>query len=504
MLNQGKKIDKAGAIIAIASLLQLSMNLITPISNHDIGFDIVTGRLIRETLSIPSLELFSHTFPGSPWFIYQWIPDIIFSIVYDSGGTSGLILFKTALIFFAMLIIFLHASKIFGLIAASIGICLSSLMMQYSSDVRTYIFGYLFMAILILLTNDKYVKLEKHPIRLIILAGIMILWTNVHVTVFLGCLYIAIYGLFYKQGDKWLRKVITVGTTATLGLFCGIILASIISPHGFNLWKHFFNILIDPYFRHVYAELNPFFSLNGYSPLLIIGLTISTILVTIGFKKTGHSALVYAIFFLLTIAMARNSGMFALAMIFPVAGGVSTTTDFFPVRRRKIELIMALCVFILMVFSAKNKPGGLDFARGFYPKKVYSFIREANMPGKGFNDMWYGGSFILEFYPERKVFVDSRTALAYPTDFLKKDYAIIKFAQPGWEEMLLKYKVNWVLLIHGRYERFRQALFQSPHWIPLYKDDVSDIFLKNSIENRIYFENKRLVKNSKTEINREE
>lgn len=488
--------DLPAIVVTSSSLFLLILNLITPISSHDIGFDIVTGRLIRETLSIPSVDVFSHTFSGSPWFIYQWLPDIIFSLIYDITGANGLVLFKVVVIFLAILLVFLVAARSYGAVGASVAVCLSYLPLSYSSDVRTYIFGHFFMAVVILLLNTQSLSIEKYKGRLIALMVTIFLWSNVHVSVFLGCIYIVVYGLVNSSGNSRLRNFIYVGAAALSGLLLGMSVASIINPHGLNLWKRFFLMLTDPYFRRVYAELRPFFSLNGYPPPFLIGMAFSTLLVVISGKKNIFHIGAYLVFALLTILMARNAGLLAFVMLIPIACGVSVFINFFPRRKKTIELVLVLAAFIIIVLSGIGQQRGLGFARGFYPNKVYSFIRKVDMPGKVFNDMWYGGSFILEFYPDRKVFVDSRTALSYPPEFLKYDYAIIKFAAPGWEEMLLKYDVNWILLISGRYDKLREALFKSPDWIPLYKDDVSDIFLRKTEENRLFYERFRKMKKS--------
>lgn len=498
-MPQERKFDLPSVVVVASSLILLFLNLITPISNHDIGFDIATGRFIRESFSIPDVDVFSHTFQGSPWIIYQWLPDIVFSLIYDITGPDGLVLFKTLIIFLSILVVFFRALKIYGAIAASAGLCLSSLLLSHASDVRTYIFGYPFMAFIILLLNNGRFNIEKSKVKFVFLAATFFLWANVHVSVFLGCIYVAVYGVVDNSTNNNRIKKLTYTALATfLGVGAGITVAAMISPHGFDLWKRLFSLVVDPYFSRVYAELKPFFSLNGYQPLFIIGMVFSSIMAITSGKKNHFNIGVFIVFSLLTIKSARNAGMLAFVMVLPIACGIYVFAGFFSFRKKSVELFLALIAFIIAVFAGLDEPRGLGFAKGFYPKRVYSFIRNSEIPGKAFNDMWYGGSFILEFYPERKVFIDSRTALIYPVDFLKWDYSIIKFAKPGWEGMLLKYDVNWLLLINGRYERLRKALFKSPNWAPLYKDGISDIFLKKTEANLLFSE--KLIKSSKTNL----
>ena len=76
--------------------------------------------------------------------------------------------------------------------------------------------------------------------------------------------------------------------------------------------------------------------------------------------------------------------------------------------------------------------------------------------------MWFGGTFIHHFFPRRKVFIDGRTV--YERKFFLGDYARIKMARPGWEDVIEKWNIKWFLLTENRFARLHWALNNHPDW----------------------------------------
>src|SRR5207237_9094875 len=101
----------------------------------------------------------------------------------------------------------------------------------------------------------------------------------------------------------------------------------------------------------------------------------------------------------------------------------------------------------------------LDWQEAQYPRACYEWI-DAHEQGRGFNDMWYGGTFIFHFFPRRKVFIDGRTN--FPEEFFRGDYFPIKNADPGWKEVARRWDLRWFLLQPHRFPRLPPALRTAP------------------------------------------
>jgi len=105
-------------------------------------------------------------------------------------------------------------------------------------------------------------------------------------------------------------------------------------------------------------------------------------------------------------------------------------------------------------------------------------LRQQPEKGNIFNRYEWGG-FLIWQLPEYKVFVDGRMpAWEHPSG--KSPYTIYLETlqnQPGWEETLKEYNINWILISPGT---FMDLLLQpNPKkfgWEEVYRDKISVIY----------------------------
>src|SRR5581483_11209729 len=79
------------------------------LSDGDTGWHIRTGDWILQHGRIPSVDFFSFTMPGQPWFAWEWGWDALFSIVHHWTGLPGVV-------FLNVLLLCLSAALVFRLI----------------------------------------------------------------------------------------------------------------------------------------------------------------------------------------------------------------------------------------------------------------------------------------------------------------------------------------------------------------------------------------------------
>src|SRR5215472_2083607 len=77
-----------GAVAIFAELQAIPCN--------DIWWHLATGRIIATTRAIPTIEPFSYTEAGAPYFDQSWIAQVIFYATYRLGG-APLLLAESAL-----------------------------------------------------------------------------------------------------------------------------------------------------------------------------------------------------------------------------------------------------------------------------------------------------------------------------------------------------------------------------------------------------------------------
>jgi hypothetical protein len=114
------------------------------------------------------------------------------------------------------------------------------------------------------------------------------------------------------------------------------------------------------------------------------------------------------------------------------------------------------------------------------PVEAVNFLKKVSLKGNMFNDDEFGDYIIYSAYPQYKVFIDSRVDMYGMDQF--KDYLTMVYFKPGWEKIIEKYKINWMILnsdsILSRY------LMERKDWRLIYSDRVANIFVRNISENQ--------------------
>jgi hypothetical protein len=114
------------------------------------------------------------------------------------------------------------------------------------------------------------------------------------------------------------------------------------------------------------------------------------------------------------------------------------------------------------------------------PVEAVNFLKKVSLKGNMFNDDEFGDYIIYSAYPQYKVFIDSRVDMYGIDQF--KDYLTMVYFKPGWEKIIEKYKINWMILnsdsILSRY------LMERKDWRLIYSDRVANIFVRNISENQ--------------------
>jgi hypothetical protein len=84
-----------------------------------------------------------------------------------------------------------------------------------------------------------------------------------------------------------------------------------------------------------------------------------------------------------------------------------------------------------------------QFDPGVFPVRVVERARAAHVTGRIFNELAWGG-YILNEWPEQKVFIDGQTDIY--GELLSRLYVSLRAAEPGWGRRLDSLGVSMVLL----------------------------------------------------------
>lgn len=72
--------------------------LLTPIPPHDFWWHMATGQFIVETGQIPSVDQFSYTQAGQPFYNQSWLAQILMYGIYRLGGLPLVLIIKRLLL----------------------------------------------------------------------------------------------------------------------------------------------------------------------------------------------------------------------------------------------------------------------------------------------------------------------------------------------------------------------------------------------------------------------
>ncbi|MCK4489367.1 MAG: hypothetical protein KAU23_03855, partial [Anaerolineales bacterium] len=90
----------------------------------------------------------------------------------------------------------------------------------------------------------------------------------------------------------------------------------------------------------------------------------------------------------------------------------------------------------------------------------------------------WGGYLLYRIWPEKLVFIDGQTDF-YGEELTRKYEKVITLS-PGWEDVLQKYQISWVLM--PTHSELIQHLQNLDDWDTVYQDQFSTIMLLGSGE----------------------
>jgi hypothetical protein len=135
---------------------------------------------------------------------------------------------------------------------------------------------------------------------------------------------------------------------------------------------------------------------------------------------------------------------------------------------------------IFVIFIARGGNVDFKFDEKTKPVAAVEFMKKERLQGNMFDNDEFGDYIIYAAWPEYKVFFDGRSDM-YGVDILK-EYIKVTAIKPGWDEVLKKYNINWI--IYNANSALSLFLVEHADWTLIYADKVANIFVKNIPENQ--------------------
>ncbi|MDD3532223.1 MAG: hypothetical protein PHR64_02530 [Candidatus Shapirobacteria bacterium] len=457
--------------------------------NQDLGRHIRLGEIILEEKSIPKINFFSYLEVDFPFQNHHWLSEVVLALIYNNFGNSGLILFKTLLLVLAWGGLFWLASQTISPSWAAFLILLPILIFRERTDIRPEIFGFLLFGLFLII----FTKARKGKKKLLwCLPLLQLLWVNLHISFVFGLFLIGVNFFWF-----WQKKLFSSSKKAgmvLLPLFLAV-LANLVNPNFINgalapllIWQNYGYQIVEN--QSVF-----FLSALGYRGGIVL-FKIGFILGLVFFIANRKSLIDFLAWLALSIISARQirhlpfwalySFWFWASTLQFFLKKVSQKTRLFFDWGAKITALLAASFLVLIHstgliyrWSDQNKNFGFG---GNQPTREAALFLVNNFPKEKIFNNFDIGSYLDYFYPEIRVFADSRPE-AYPA-FFWQEYRAIQSDWNKWQEIVEKYQIGVVFFSHTDQtdwaKNFLVNLYQDEKWRLVYLD--GDIVIYSNIE----------------------
>lgn len=509
-----------------------------PVQNFDLWWVLKTGQVLIELKSFPPHDIFSYTAGRTPWIHYGWLSSILLYLMYYTGGSLFLQLFKTILVLISFYIVIFIAYKRTGEDLTSSALAgvwmLFACTTMHLLNVRSLIFSLVYMTLCWLILEKAYC--EKKLNLLFWLPPLTLLWVNTHTSFILSLFLQGVYifnliaelYVFKKSTPEKIKKFFALNYSnvsirdekstplpdapggkktlrTALVIFILSIILSAVNPNGTIIFKTPFESLDNFYVRHIAEFAKPdYLGLQLFFTISAIVVFLSLIIFHEKYRLRDYFIL--AGMFYLSFKAVRHTILFSYFALPAAAVFISSTGEFFRKlfssfieKAESVQKIATLVLLVLFIAASIKLYSGINYASlnkewDVMPVGGVEFLKLNHIPGNMFNSYEWGGYLLWKLYPEYKVMIDGRGGMAYPEEVFR-DLNEAVWVDDKWRAVMDKYKINFVItnkiLEKVFSQRLPSNLRNSPDWVLIYEDAVENIFIRNSPENRALIEKLR-------------
>lgn len=473
--------------LAAALTLMALRPLLTPIPPHDFWWHLATGRAIVAQAAIPTLDSFSYTRMGVPFYNQGWLAQLLMYGLYQFGGLALILLVQALVIALAYGLLLRLCVLRTGRLRLSVALLLLlTLPLSFDNwNVRPQSYAFpLFAAFLMILTEYRLGGRN----RLWLLPPLMALWVNIHGTFVLG---LGLVGLtFAGEALKALARVGRTDEAPGVGrpvlrarfVLWGALtaLAILLNPRGPGVLGYVRDLLGSNAVTSLVTEWAPptirdaggviFF-------LFVIGC--GAVLIYARRRPDLTDLLLFGVFLWLALGAVRNIVWFGFVAtpLVVVQAATLLPPPGAPRRSAGVPALNAALIGMLGLLLALGlpwvKPALLPPSVGALLSEdtpvaaVAALQRQPDRPLHLFHAMSYG-SYLIWAAPEQKVFIDPRIEL-YPYDQWR-DYINLGQAN-NVADLLGKYDIDGLLLNKREQESLIKAVRASGGWSVRYEDE---------------------------------
>ncbi|MFL5807258.1 MAG: hypothetical protein ACJ8CR_36700 [Roseiflexaceae bacterium] len=474
----------------------------------DLGWHIATGRVILETATVPTQDLFSYTMRGQPFVPHEWLAEVAFAAAYGVGGFDAVVVLAAIVIgaTFAGLLLVMLRRGVNPLIAGPlVGLGVIASIAHWAA--RPHMFTFLFT--LLWATALEGHRRGRIGVRgLAWLLPLMLVWVNVHGAFVIGYELAATY--LVGATLMWLAsaapaRLVHRRQMRDLSLLLALSLViSGVNPVGFELLYYTGNFVSADFLRASIPELQ---SPDFHSPLFFPLLLLIALALAVSVRREPTPLLLLASWGAFCLYAFRNLPQFVIICL-PLIGesaqaqashyasyatqpacsellrqGVARLrrigASLRPGAARSGGVVAALAVVVIAGLLSQGVRfdfwrRGNGFEQHAFPLAAIEHLKPFPPGRRVFNDGSWGGYLIFCCTPQAPPFVDGRVDF-YGAAYISDYYRTLN-GEPGWREVLDRYQVDWVMIFSDR--PLVPWLEHDPAWQRIYADATAVVFVR--------------------------
>ncbi|MEA2519787.1 MAG: hypothetical protein QOF49_1867 [Chloroflexota bacterium] len=465
----------------LAIALPVLASLAADLPSVDLAYHLRAGAEILATRTIPTVDTYTFTAAGEPWFDQNWAAQVILSLVHEVAGWSGLAVLRAALVglTFGSVLAACRRGGADDRAAAllTIGAFVAT---SFTLALRPQLFGIALFGVLVLITTLR----GTHPRLLWLAVPLIAVWANVHGSVALGIAWLVL---------AWIADVGRRATPRYRVLVVAVVaaLAATANPAGLGLWRYAAGIATSSTITNRITEWQPP-DLHSVEGLVFFGsaLAVAAFLARRSRPAPWPVLLTLAAFFVVAALAVRGLAWWPIVAAVTVAGllgDVATPartlrTD--PPLAQRVNLVLAAVLVLVGVALVPvwrpvdrglGTPAGLV---GVAAPGITARLREiATRDDRLFAPQPWGSWFEYAV-PVAPVFVDSRIELFRPE--IWDEYDVVVDGGDGWADILRSRGVT-IVVAADRIGRVPLAsrLERDAAWHAVYADADGTIFVRD-------------------------
>lgn len=461
---------------------------LTPVHNGNFFWHVRNGEDIISTGTVRTVDPFTWTECGGEWLQQEWLAEVSFAVSWGLPGEWWPVVLKMLVIMTSILLTCLAARRLGARIPAIVTVGILWLALAHGRwIVRPHIFSILFFSIYLYLLARGTGGLLR---SLLIFVPLQILWTNFHAGFVMGWFLLSL-----PVAERILKKDRS-GALERGGVLLAAILSAGIHPNGFRSIAYLTDFLSRPLFRETIREWwSPFHPLfDPGSPisrtaLLLTILLVTTVVLNILRRKMLDPVRTAALALLAmaSIFSSRNIDMLSLAAV------AWTAPLFRDVRipRWLPAMMLAAATAVPFIIGVPREFGpprslgaGVDW--DIYPRGLTAFLEDNPelMDARVFNTNEISGYLEYELGGELMLFMDGRCHLY--GEGLYSEYLLLVSSSDRGDALtqlsiLDSKEINLALMgWPSRPGSVAWTLSASPDWSPVYWDDLTLVYARDS------------------------